>query len=122
MFSPFFQIRAWRVAPIALLIGGLLILPVARAFPPQTVSDSGDTSRKIKKRVAPDYPELAKNLKLKGVARVQIVVTTEGNIKEVKELGGNPVLLDALVKAVKQWKYEPATKESIIEIKAEFGT
>ena len=100
MFSPFFKIRAWRVAPTAVLIAGLLILPVARAFPPQTVSDSGDTGRKIKKRVAPDYPELAKNLKLKGVARVQIVVTTEGNVKEVKELGGNPVLLDALVKAV----------------------
>ena len=50
-----------------------------------------------------------------------VTITPEGAVKEVKEVGGHPLLIDALVRAVKKWKYEPAPKESIIEIKAEFG-
>jgi outer membrane biosynthesis protein TonB len=38
----------------------------------------------------------------------------------VKELGGNPVLVEALTRAVKKWKYEPAKKESLIEVKFDF--
>jgi hypothetical protein len=41
-------------------------------------------------------------------------------VSEVRELGGNPLLLGALVSAVKQWKYEPASRESVMEIKAFF--
>jgi outer membrane biosynthesis protein TonB len=52
---------------------------------------------------------------------VEFTVTPEGAVKDVKELGGNPVLLEALVRAVKQWKYEPASKEAIIEVKAAFS-
>jgi TonB family protein len=77
-------------------------------------------TRKIKTSVQPEYPELARRLRLKGVARVQITITKEGNIREVKDLGGHPVLVDALTRAVQKWKYEPAAKESIVEVKFEF--
>jgi len=71
--------------------------------------------------VQPEYPELARRLHLKGIARVQITITKEGSVKTVKDLGGNPVLVDALIRAVQKWKYELATKESTEEVKFDFA-
>lgn len=79
------------------------------------------TERKIKTRVDPEYPELALKARMSGVARVELTVTPEGVVREVRELGGNPVLLGALVRAVKQWKYEPGPKESVMEVRASFA-
>ena len=68
----------------------------------------------------PEYPELARRLKLHGIARVEVTVAPDGKVKEVKEIGGNPVLLQALVRAVNKWRYEPAANSSTLEVKYEF--
>jgi TonB family protein len=60
-------------------------------------------------------------MNLKGKARVELTVAPDGTVTHVKDLGGNPVLLDALVRAVKKWKYMPATIESIVQVTYEFG-
>ncbi|HXB22604.1 MAG TPA: energy transducer TonB [Candidatus Solibacter sp.] len=101
------------IALAGLLLLSLLCLPVHYGVQAQE-------ARKIKTKVDPEYPELARRLNLKGVARVQVTVAPAGTVKEVKELGGNPVLLDALIRAVKKWKYEPADKESVLEVKFDF--
>jgi TonB family protein len=93
----------------------------AKAAPGQEHVETNDGGRKIKTRVEPEYPALAQKMGIRGTARIEIMVTPEGTVKEVHELGGNPVLLDALVRAVKQWKYEPAARENVIEVKASFG-
>lgn len=79
------------------------------------------SERKVKTRVDPEYPELAKRMHLQGVVRVQVTVSPDGTVKNVEEVGGNPVLLEALVRAVKKWKYERADKESVLEVKFEFS-
>ncbi|HLJ29634.1 MAG TPA: energy transducer TonB [Candidatus Angelobacter sp.] len=99
----------------------LFFLPHAVAFQTQVQIQSNDSGRKIKNRITPEYPELAIKAKLSGTARVELTVTADGSVKEVKELGGNPVLLAALVRAVKQWRYEPAPRETLIEVKAAFS-
>lgn len=78
-------------------------------------------TRRVKMKVDPEYPELARRLNLKGVVRVEVFVAAGGSVITVKELGGNPVLLDALVRAVKKWKYEPADKDSVLEVKFDFS-
>ena len=78
--------------------------------------------RKLKTSVPPEYPELARKLGLKGMARVRITIAANGSVTAVSELGGNPILVDALTKAVKKWKYEPAANESIIEVTFEFAS
>jgi TonB family protein len=79
------------------------------------------TARKIKNRVDPVYPELAKRNNIIGSARVELIVTPDGRVKDVKVLGGNPVLVQAVMAAVVKWKYEPATEESSIVIKFDFS-
>jgi TonB family protein len=78
------------------------------------------TTRKIKTRVEPEYPELARKNNISGSVRVEIIVAPDGKIKEVKVLGGNPVLAQAAVAAVNKWKYEPASEESTIVWKFDF--
>lgn len=78
-------------------------------------------SRKIKSRVEPAYPELARKNNISGSARVEVVITPDGRVKDVKVLGGNPVLVQAVVSAVMKWKYEPAAEESSVVIKFDFN-
>jgi protein TonB len=78
-------------------------------------------SRKVKSSPAPEYPELARRLGIKGMARVLATVAPDGSVKDVKELGGNPLLVAALVSAVKTWKYEPASQTSTVEVKVTFS-
>ena len=119
--------RLWSGrAPLAKMILGLVLCalfvgPHASAFQTQIQVFTDDAGRKIKNRINPEYPELAKKTRITGIARVQLTVTPEGSIKDVKELGGSPVLLAALVRAVKQWKYEPGAKETEVEVKANFS-
>jgi TonB family protein len=79
--------------------------------------------RKIRIKVDPAYPDIARKMKLNGVVRVQVVVSPNGNVKETKVIGGHPILVTAAVDAVKKWKFDPANAETtgILEIKFDPG-
>lgn len=114
-------LRALASKVIGAILCGMLLAAQAFAFPIQAQLELNEAGRKIKTRVVPQYPELARKTRLAGIVRVELTVTPEGSVRSVKEIGGNPVLLEALTRAVKQWKYEPSTKESIVEVKAAFS-
>lgn len=78
-------------------------------------------ARRFRTKVEPEYPELAKKNNITGSVRVSVVVAPDGKIKEVKVLGGNPVLAQAVVAAMNKSKYEPATEESTIVLKFDFN-
>jgi len=105
----------------SLVFCALTALSQGNALQIQGQVELNEAGRKIKTRVAPEYPELAKRLRVYGVARVRFTVTLEGAVKEVHDLGGNPVLVEALIQAVKQWKYEASAKETVVEVKATFA-
>ena len=91
----------------------------SQASQPQT-SQPQSGGRKVKVNPPPDYPELARKMNIQGMARVLVTVATDGKVAGVKDLGGNPILVDALTQAVKKWKYEPADHESAVEVRFEF--
>jgi TonB family protein len=78
-------------------------------------------ARKIKTRVEPQYPELARKNNIYGSVRMELLIATDGKVKDVKVLGGNPVLAQAAVTAAMKWKYEPATEESTVVEKIVFS-
>jgi TonB family protein len=80
------------------------------------------SSRKLKTRIEPVYPELAKRNNISGSARVELLIMPDGKVKDVKVLGGNPVLVQAVVAAVVKWKYEPAAEESSVVVKFDFAS
>jgi TonB family protein len=77
-------------------------------------------NRKVKFSVQPAYPELARRNNIHGTARVQVVIAPDGNVKDVKVLGGNPVLVQAAVDAAKKWRYEAASAETTSILKFDF--
>lgn len=71
-----------------------------------------EVTRRLRSKVAPTYPELARKMNITGVVRVQITVDKNGTVKSAKLVGGHPVLANASLEAVKKWKYEPGAEES----------
>lgn len=101
---------------IAILLWNTFSISPAFSQTPQTQSGT----RKVKSGAPPEYPELARKMKIEGLARVLLTVSSDGSVVKVKELGGNPVLVDALAQAAHKWKYESADRESEIEVRYEF--
>jgi TonB family protein len=62
---------------------------------------------KLIRRVAPVYPQAAKDAKVQGTVVLSIQIDEEGNVTDAKVERGYPILDDAAVEAVKQWKYSP---------------
>ena len=75
-------------------------------------------SRRLKSKVNPQYPELARRMNITGSVKLEILVSSNGQVKTVKTLGGHPLLVDAAQQAVKQWKYEPGPEGTeLVEIR-----
>jgi TonB family protein len=73
---------------------------------------SGQEARKAISKPTPRYPEIAKQMKLVGTVKVEILVGPDGKIKSTNVVGGHPVLIDATLVALKEWKYEPTKTET----------
>jgi protein TonB len=57
--------------------------------------------------VDPPYPDLAKRARVSGKVILVVTVDEEGNVAECRVTSGHPLLNDAALNAVKQWKYSP---------------
>jgi TonB family protein len=79
-----------------------------------------EVARKVKTRVSPSYPDLARRLSIRGTVKVVVVVAANGNTKDARVVGGNPVLVNAALDAVKKWKFEPAADESTVTLEFDF--
>jgi len=78
-------------------------------------------TRRVERTVLPQYPEIAERMKLTGTAQVSALEKRDGTVKEVRIIGGHPLLADALASAVKQWKYQPGSKETLEVVKFSFA-
>lgn len=106
--------RRWVGRPGRLRLTLALLLAISTSI-------YGENARKLKSSSPPEYPELAKRMNIKGIARVELTVAPDGTVRNVKELGGNPVLVDALKRAVSKWRYEPAENSTFLEVQFTFG-
>jgi TonB family protein len=66
---------------------------------------------KLIKSVDPVYPEKARQAQVEGVVILEAHTDEKGNVASVRILRSIPVLDQAAVDAVKQWKYEPLILE-----------
>ena len=76
--------------------------------------------RKVISSPEPEYPELARKMNLSGVVKVTLVIGADGSIKNVQVQGGHPVLVDTVQKALKKWKYAPASSETTALVEFKF--
>lgn len=59
------------------------------------------------RRIQPDYPLLAKQARIQGVVLLRAVIGRDGRIENLQVLSGHPMLVQAALEAVRQWRYRP---------------
>ena len=73
-----------------------------------------DEPPQVVRQVLPEYPDLARKSETEGVVLVQIGVNEFGDVIEAKVLqGGVPMLNQAAIEAVLQWKFRPAKQRDV---------
>jgi TonB family protein len=104
---------ARRVARTGLLV---CLFASVVSVPLFSQSEDGAGERRVITRVEPKYPPTLERLYIGGVVRLQVDVAANGTVESAQLLGGNPILGQAAIAAVKQWKYAPAkTKTRTVE-------
>lgn len=63
---------------------------------------------KLINRVDPVYPPLAKQARIQSTVRLEAQIATDGAVKMMRVISGHPLLVQAALDAVRQWRYEPA--------------
>src|SRR5216684_7292415 len=79
-----------------------------------TVVNTGDhvqlspqTTESVSVSVPPDYPLLARQMKVQGAVKLQALISRDGTIQELQILSGPSILATAAREAVKQWHFKP---------------
>lgn len=79
-----------------------------------TVVSTGDhvqlspqTAQSVSVSVPPDYPLLARQMKVQGAVKLQALISRDGTIQELQILSGPSILAAAAREAVKQWHFKP---------------
>jgi TonB family protein len=91
----------------------------ACAFAQTGTTDEG--KRKVKSKVAPAYPELARRMNIAGKVKIEVVISPDGHVKSSRAIGGHPLLVQACQDAVKEWKFVAAPEESTQVVEFDFS-
>lgn len=97
------------------VIGGMLSSmaatpppPPPKAPTPQRIRVGGEVeAAKIVYKPEIEYPPLAKMARIQGVVRLSAIIGKDGTIKDLKVISGHPLLVQAALQAVRQYRYQP---------------
>lgn len=82
------------------------------ATPPDVVPAASITTKvEVVKRTAPQYPSMARHMRIAGAVALEVTVGANGKVDKVKVVTGHPLLADSAVSSVKNWGYRPATSQ-----------
>jgi TonB family protein len=97
----------------------LTALLAATVFAQASTTD--ESKRKVKTRLSPQYPELAKKMGVSGKVKIEVIIGPDGRVKSTRAVGGHPLLVQACQDAVKEWKFSAASEETTQIIEFEFA-
>jgi protein TonB len=84
-------------------------VPVVAPPPQPKIVRVGQGVREPKKlvHVAPEYPVIAQRARVQGTVVLEAVLDVTGRVDRVRVLRSEPLLDEAAIKAVRQWRYTP---------------
>ena len=107
----------WRGLCFAFVMAAALC---SSARPAEAQSHEENSDRKVVARVEPEYPETLKRLYIGGVVKIEAVVAPTGIVESTQLIGGSPVLGQSAMKAIKRWRYAPASSKEKVVVQLEF--
>jgi periplasmic protein TonB len=58
-------------------------------------------------KVQPQYPAVARAIHLAGTVYLRAIIATDGTVRQLEVISGNPILANPALQAVRQWRYRP---------------
>ena len=104
-------------------LGFVLLLGGSLATSPKAAAQDATqdfAKRKVKTRVTPEYPALAKKLNVSGKVKIEATIAADGHVTSTRVVGGSPLLVGAATDALKKWHFEPSAKETTEVIEFDF--
>jgi protein TonB len=92
------------------VIGGIIgsAAPPPKVATPQKLRVSSGVAEGLKIHdVTPAYPQMARIAHIQGDVLLQATISKAGVIENLHGVQGHPILIQAAMDAVKQWKYKP---------------
>jgi TonB family protein len=87
----------------------------------QQGSPAARSERKLITHVDPEYPAILRARQIGGTVRLEVTITPKGTVKSISLIGGNPILAEAAITAVKRWTYAPGDAVSSAQVSVEFN-
>ncbi len=110
-----------KKSPIAVAILFILVSILTLATSPARSQETSEGTRKVLLRVPPQYPSVARSMRIEGVVRVDVLVAPNGTVRSVEVKGGHPMLAQSAQNAIRQWKWEPASRETHENVELKFS-
>jgi TonB family protein len=76
--------------------------------PERLTVSAGFQASKLLQAPAPAYPEQARKARIQGVVKFEVLIGTDGHVKNLSLLSGHPLLVDAAREALVQYVHQPA--------------
>jgi len=93
------------------IIGSTSHLNVPKPPKPEPVTrvrvSQGVSVGRLINKVEPVYPQLARNARIQGQVVLTAIISRDGTIQDLHILSGHPMLVQAALDAVRQWRYKP---------------
>lgn len=105
-------------------LGVVLLLGTVGTLAPKASSQEAaveSAKRKVKTKVTPEFPALAKQMNVTGKVKIEATISTDGRVTNTKVVGGSPLLVSSAVDALKRWRFEAAPKETTEIIEFDFN-
>jgi periplasmic protein TonB len=92
------------------VIGGVGAAPPPPKPTQQRIRQGGQVqAAKLVNKVQPLYPPLARQTRISGTVRLHAIIAKNGSVEQLEVISGHPLLVQAALDAVRQWKYQPTT-------------
>jgi protein TonB len=82
--------------------------PPPKPTTPTRVKQGGNvTAASIITQTRPVYPPLARQARIQGNVVLHAIIDKDGKVAQLEVISGHPLLVQAALDAVKQWRYKP---------------
>src|SRR6202140_1687898 len=89
--------------------GGPALPPPPKLAAPTRIKQGGKvTAASIITQTKPVYPALARQARIQGNVVLHAIIDKDGKVAQLEVVTGHPLLVQAALDAVKQWRYKPA--------------
>lgn len=82
-------------------------LKAGSSLPPRVSVGGNIQAAKLVYGPKPTYPLLAKQMRIQGAVVMEAIISKDGTVQSVQLQRGHPLLVQAAMDAVRQWRYRP---------------